>query len=113
MLRLWSARGAAAVIILVGVIGIQGAAHASPFTRTYCDFTATSAGNGMQILSYNLTPVGTLKTGEVDGLYNTIITYNNVVYWNALPANGNWYPIRTANNSTIYMTKDNSSCTTF
>lgn len=102
---------AMAGMILMGVIGIQGSAHAG--SLEVCDFTVTAAGNGAQVLFADFTPDTTLQTGQVFSLLNNRMTYNNILYWEGtIPRNSpaTWYPIKTLDTGIQYMAENTDSC---
>ena len=102
---------ASAGMILMGVIGIQGSAHAG--NLELCDFTVTVAGNGAQVLFADFTPDTTLQTGQVFSLISNRMTYNNVLYWEGTaPSNSpaTWYPIKALDTGIKYMAEDINSC---
>lgn len=115
MVRSLGVATAAAALALFGVAGIQGTGHASGNGQVIdCLFTVTAAGNGQEIFGNHFaTVVGTLQTGEVFDLYNTVATENGIDYWNdggLPPAGGDWYPIHPTSLNPIYMLKDENSC---
>jgi len=115
MLRHWRAMALTAGVVSLGTLGIQGTAYAAtPSTDIKdCNFTVTAAGNGLQVLSSNFsTVVATLQTGQVFDLFNTTFTHGSTFYWNdeSFGHVGDWYPIRSADGTVIYMAKDQNSC---
>jgi hypothetical protein len=111
MYELRRAAGVTAGMILMGVIGIQGPAHATSIEL--CDFTVTSAGNGAQVLFADFTPDMTLQTGQVFGLINNRMTRNNILYWEGtapLHTPTTWYPIKAVDTGVKYMAEDTDSC---
>ena len=118
MSRFRRALAATAGVVALGALGVNGTAYAAvpgDTVLTDCDFTVTSAGNGMQVLAKDgSTPVATLQTGQVFDLFNITRVINGVIYWNAETSPGrvlgDWYPVRSSTTTVVYMQRDPTSC---